>query len=134
MFWAHSLTICYEGHDFNFLINGHEYRKYYPLANNIYRPWSCFVQTMHELQNEMKSHCAMKQKYEHSQGLREMLWGAISAMGHHKKSITLLGDWNDKIYFNGFCYNAQYDTKRQIKFGPRKHVWWRGCYWGVTRA
>jgi len=74
------------------LINGHEYKKYYPLANNIYPPWSCFVQIIHELQNEMKSHCAMMQEYKHSQAPREMLWGATSAMGHHKKPITLLGD------------------------------------------
>jgi hypothetical protein len=45
-----SPLICYLlnrlSHDFNFVVNRTTYLCYYFLTNNIYSPWSCFVQTL----------------------------------------------------------------------------------------
>jgi len=46
----------------NFSMNGFVYFRYYLLANGIYPRWSCFVQMIHEPQNEKRSHFAMMQE------------------------------------------------------------------------
>jgi len=49
-----------KGHGFSFKVHGSLYPRYYLLANNTYRKWSCFVQTVHKTQNFQKgSHFAM---------------------------------------------------------------------------
>ena len=45
-----------EGHDLSFHVNGHVYLRFYILANDIYPPWACFVQPIHEPIGEMKEH------------------------------------------------------------------------------
>jgi hypothetical protein len=36
-----------EAWDMHFVVNSLEYNRYYLLADGIYHPWSCFVQTIH---------------------------------------------------------------------------------------
>ena len=45
-----------------FEVNGKKYPRYYLLADGIYPPWSCFVQTIHSPQDEKRSHYAKVQE------------------------------------------------------------------------
>jgi hypothetical protein len=49
----------------NFFMNGSMYPRYYLLVDGIYPRWLCFVQTIHEPQDEKSSHFAMMQEYTH---------------------------------------------------------------------
>ena len=42
--------------DLSFIVNGKEYLHYYLLADGIYLQWSCFIQTIHALQDEKRPH------------------------------------------------------------------------------
>ena len=42
--------------DFTFKVNGKKYNQYYLLADGIYPQWNCFVQSIHELGDEKRSH------------------------------------------------------------------------------
>jgi hypothetical protein len=42
--------------DLTFTVNGKQYSQYYLLADGIYPLWSCFVQTIHFLQDEKRAH------------------------------------------------------------------------------
>ena len=48
-------------HDMTFVINSCQYNHYYLFTNGIYPPWSCFVQTIHEPQDEKKVYFAKRQ-------------------------------------------------------------------------
>jgi hypothetical protein len=48
--------LCGHGNDLTFSMNGHDYRRFYLLANSIYLPWSIFLQPIHEPQGEKKEH------------------------------------------------------------------------------
>jgi hypothetical protein len=47
----------------NFFVNGFMYPRFYLLVDGIYPKWSCFVQTIHEPQDEKRFHFAMMQKF-----------------------------------------------------------------------
>jgi hypothetical protein len=51
-----------EGQHLSFLVNGNVYPRHYLLTDGIYPQWSCFVQTIHEAQEEKKKHFAKMQK------------------------------------------------------------------------
>jgi hypothetical protein len=44
------------GSDLRFSVNGHEYCRYYLLADGIYLPWSFFLQPIYEPQGMKKQH------------------------------------------------------------------------------
>jgi hypothetical protein len=44
------------GNDLTFSVNGHDYRRFYLLADGIYPPWSIFFQPIHEPQGEKKEY------------------------------------------------------------------------------
>jgi len=48
--------------DITFEVNGHEYNRYYLLADGIYPQWSCFVQSIHNPQDEKMKHFAQRQE------------------------------------------------------------------------
>jgi hypothetical protein len=48
--------LCGHGNDLTFSVNGHDYRRFYLLADGIYPPWSIFLQPIHEPQGEKKKH------------------------------------------------------------------------------
>ena len=51
-----------EATDMTFEVNGQEYSRYYLLAYGIYPPWSCFVQSIHEPDDEKRKHFASRQE------------------------------------------------------------------------
>jgi hypothetical protein len=51
-----------EATDMTFEVNGQEYNRYYLLADGIYPPWSCFVQSIHEPDDEKRKHFASRQE------------------------------------------------------------------------
>jgi hypothetical protein len=51
-----------EATDMTFEVNGQEYNMYYLLTDGIYPPWSCFVQSIHEPDDEKKKHFASRQE------------------------------------------------------------------------
>jgi hypothetical protein len=51
-----------DGRHLNFMVNGYVYPHYYLLMDGIYPPWACFVQTIHEAQEEKKNHFAKMQE------------------------------------------------------------------------
>jgi len=51
MLWSESYGV-------KFIVNNHEYPRYYLLANSIYLPWSCFVKTIQEPQDKKKFYFA----------------------------------------------------------------------------
>ena len=51
-----------KGRDLRFEVNGKFYDRYYLLADGIYPPWSCFVQTIHFPGNEKRKHFAKVQE------------------------------------------------------------------------
>jgi hypothetical protein len=59
-FLDQSPLICYllnmPSHDFDVVVNGTTYLCYYFLTNNIYLPWSYFLQTLHKLK-DAKNQC-----------------------------------------------------------------------------
>ena len=48
--------------DMTFVVNGTEYNKYYLLADGIYPPWSCFVQTIHMAHDEKRGYFSQRQE------------------------------------------------------------------------
>jgi hypothetical protein len=48
--------------DISFVVNNTRYPRYYLLADGIYHPWSCFLTTIHEPQDEMRQH--FKERHE----------------------------------------------------------------------
>jgi hypothetical protein len=50
-----------EARDMTFEVNGQEYNRYSLLADDIYPPWSCFVQNIHQLDDEKIKHFAFRQ-------------------------------------------------------------------------
>lgn len=46
----------------SFMVNGKDYFWYYLLANGIYLPWSCFMQTIHASQDEKRAHYSKMQE------------------------------------------------------------------------
>ena len=46
-----------EASDMTFEVNGQEYNYYYLLADGIYSPWSYFVQSIHQADDEKKIFC-----------------------------------------------------------------------------
>jgi hypothetical protein len=53
---------CGEGGGVNFIINVHQYFRYYLLTNTIYPKLFCFVQTIHAPMEEKKAHFAKRQE------------------------------------------------------------------------
>ena len=51
-----------EASELTFEVNGQEYNMYYLLADGIYPPWSCFVQSIHEPDDEKRKHFASRQE------------------------------------------------------------------------
>lgn len=45
-----------------FVVNGTEYNGYYLLADGIYPPWSCFVQTIHMAPDEKRAYFSQRQE------------------------------------------------------------------------
>jgi len=45
-----------------FEVNRKQYSRYYLLADGIYSPWSCFVRSIHSLQDEKRPHYAKMQE------------------------------------------------------------------------
>ena len=71
-----------EGSRFSFQGNGKTYPRYYLLADGIYPQWSCFVQTIHELQGEKHSYFAQMQEgarkdVERCFGVLQARWAII---------------------------------------------------------
>ena len=48
--------------DMTFEVNGQVYNRYYLLADGIYPQWSCFVQSIHNPEDEKRQHFAKRQK------------------------------------------------------------------------
>jgi hypothetical protein len=46
----------------SFTVNGKDYSRYYLLADGIYPPWSCFMQTIHAPQDEKRAHHSKMQE------------------------------------------------------------------------
>ena len=51
-----------EATNMTFEVNGQEYDRYYLLADGIYPPWSCFVQSIHQPDDEKRKHFASRQE------------------------------------------------------------------------
>ena len=51
-----------EAGDMTFEVNGQEYNQYYLLVDGIYPPWSCFVQSIHQPDDEKMIHFASRQE------------------------------------------------------------------------
>ena len=49
-----------EASDMTFEVNGQEYKRYSLLADVIYPPWSCFVQSIHMPEDEKRKHFASR--------------------------------------------------------------------------
>ena len=49
-----------ESSDMTFEVNDQEYNRYHLLADDIYPPWSCFVQNIHQPDDEKRKHFASK--------------------------------------------------------------------------
>jgi len=51
-----------EARDLQFEVNGCQYDWYYLLTDDIYPEWSCFVQSIHQPQDEKRNHFAERQE------------------------------------------------------------------------
>jgi hypothetical protein len=66
----------------NFEVNGHVYPRYYLLTDSIYLEWSCFLQTIHEPQDEKRAHFAKMQEWawkdvERAFGMLQQRWAMV---------------------------------------------------------
>ena len=69
-----------QARDMDFVVNGVLYNRYYLLADGIYPPWSCFVQTIHEPDSEKQSYYAQQQ--ESARKDVERCFGVLQARFH----------------------------------------------------
>ena len=69
-----------QARDMDFVVNGVLYNRYYLLADGIYPPWSCFVQTIHEPDSEKQSYYAQQQESAHKDV--ECCFGVLQARFH----------------------------------------------------
>ena len=71
-----------EGQHLSFLVNVNVHPRYYLLTDGIYPQWSCFVQTIHEAQEEKKKHFAkmqegVKKDVERASGMLQGRWEVL---------------------------------------------------------
>lgn len=81
-----------ERKDLSFIVNGHTYPRFYLFVDGIYPRWSCFVQTIHEPQDEKKTHFATVQ--EATRKDVERCFGVLQARFEIAKKIHVAyGTW-----------------------------------------
>lgn len=96
----------------SFSVNGNVYPRYYLLTDGIYPQWSCFVQTIHEAQEEKKKHFAKMQEgvrkdVERAFGVLQGRW-EILRNPCRQWELEMMNDIINLILHN----HAQYDYTR----------------------
>jgi hypothetical protein len=77
-----------------FTVNRNVYPRYYLLTDGIYPQWACFVQTIHEPEDEKKAHYAKRQEAVHKDverafGVLQQRWAIIANPARHWNLETI---------------------------------------------
>lgn len=110
----------------SFRVNGYVHNRYYLLTNGIYPQWSCFVQTIHEPQDEKRSTLPKKQettnkKLEMAFRVLQTRWAIIQNPGKQWKIEALDNIIKACIIIYNMVVEDEQHCDLELSYNPSAH-------------